>query len=80
MFNKFDQLNLNNGVDADRVKMLKYMLKLGIEWFVVTSQFKGNFSTISIVFGSTWSTKDKITKSKCSRRKMNMKFRKHVQN
>ena len=32
MFNKFDQFNLNNGVDANIVKMLKYMLKLGIEW------------------------------------------------
>ena len=31
MFNKFDPFNLNNGVDVNRVKMLKYMLKLGIE-------------------------------------------------
>ena len=33
MFNKFDQFNLKHGVDANRANMLKYMLKLGIEWW-----------------------------------------------
>ena len=39
MFNKSDQFSLNNGVDANRVEMLKYMPKLGIECPNTTGSF-----------------------------------------